>query len=85
MVFEKTIPENTIAWLNAVKPEQVDGTEGKSVAVKMGDRETHFTGLDLLLKRAMPNPTFTPPRPTTCCAITAWRSASAITWGWPTR
>ena len=47
--------ENTITWLNAIKPEQVDGTEGKSVTVKMGDRETNFTGLDLLLKRSLPN------------------------------
>ena len=37
--------ETTLAWLNAVKPAQVDGTESKSVTVKMGDRETNFTGL----------------------------------------
>lgn len=47
--------ENTVAWLNNIKPMQVDGTEGKSVTVKMGDREMQFTGLDLLLKRALPN------------------------------
>ena len=47
--------ENTVAWLNTIKPMQVDGTEGKSVTVKMGDREMQFTGLDLLLKRALPN------------------------------
>ena len=47
--------ETTLAWLNAVKPAQVDGTESKSVTVKMGDRETNFTGLDLLLKRSLPN------------------------------
>ena len=41
--------------MNAVKPAQVDGTESKSVTVKMGDRETNFTGLDLLLKRSLPN------------------------------
>lgn len=47
--------ENTVAWLNAIKPEQIDGTEGKNVTIKMGDREVNFTGLDLLLKRALPN------------------------------
>ena len=47
--------ENTVAWLNHIKPEQIDGSEGKSVAVKMGDREVQFSGLDLLLKRALPN------------------------------
>ena len=47
--------ENTVAWLNTIKPAQVDGTEGKEVTVKMGDRETKYTGLDLVLKRALPN------------------------------
>jgi len=47
--------ENTIAWLNHIKPAQVDGSEGKNVTVKMGDREMQFTGLDLLLKRSLPN------------------------------
>ena len=47
--------ENTLAWLNGIKPAQVDGSEDKTVTVKMGDREVQFTGLDLLLKRAMPN------------------------------
>jgi uncharacterized protein len=47
--------DNTVAWLNGIKPAQVDGTEGKTVTVKMGDRETQYTGIDLLLKRALPN------------------------------
>ncbi len=47
--------EKSIAWLNAVKPAQVDGTEGKTVTVKMRDRETNFTGLDLLQNRSLPN------------------------------
>ena len=47
--------ENTIAWLNHIQPAQVDGSEGKNVTVKMGDREMQFTGLDLLLKRSLPN------------------------------
>ena len=58
---EKSIAElaarvdNTVAWLNGVKPSQVDGSEGKNVTVKVMDREMQFTGLDLLLKRSLPN------------------------------
>lgn len=47
--------EKTIVWLKTVKPGQVDGTEGKTVIVKMRDREMSFTGLELLLNRSMPN------------------------------
>lgn len=47
--------ENTVAWLNNIKPAQIDGAEAKNVTVKMGDRETQYTGIDLLLKRALPN------------------------------
>ena len=47
--------EKTVAWLNAIKPDQVDGTEAKPVVVKMRDRETKFTGLELLLNRSAPN------------------------------
>ena len=47
--------EKTIAWLNTVTPGQVDGTEGKTVTVKMRDREMNFTGLDLLQNRSLPN------------------------------
>ena len=34
---------------------QVDGTEGKSVTVRTPAGDTQFTGIDLLLKRALPN------------------------------
>ena len=47
--------EKTIAYLNTIKPEQIDGSEGKSVTIKMQDRELNFTGLELLLNRSMPN------------------------------
>ena len=45
----------TMAYLNTIKPEQIDGSEGKTVTLKMRDREMNFTGLDLLLNRSMPN------------------------------
>lgn len=47
--------EKTVAWLNSVKAEQVDGSEAKPVTVKMRDRELNFKGLELLLNRSMPN------------------------------
>ncbi len=47
--------DNTVAWINGIQPAQLDGSEGKNVTVKMGEREVQFTGLDLLLKRALPN------------------------------
>ena len=47
--------EKTIAFLNGLKPEQVNGAEEKSVTVKMRDRELNFKGLDLLENRSLPN------------------------------
>jgi len=47
--------EKSVAWLKTIKPEQVDGTEEKSVTIKMQDRELNFKGLELLLNRSLPN------------------------------
>ena len=47
--------EKTVTWLGAIKPEQIDGSEGKAVTVKMRDRELNFKGLELLLNRSLPN------------------------------
>ena len=47
--------EKSVAFLNSVKPEQVDGSEGKSVTIKMRDRELNFTGINLLQNRSLPN------------------------------
>jgi hypothetical protein len=47
--------EKTIAFLNTIKQAQIDGSEGKTVTVKMRDREMNFTGIDLLQNRSMPN------------------------------
>ena len=47
--------EKTVAWLNGIKPAQIDGTEEKPVVVKMPNREMNFKGLELLLNRSMPN------------------------------
>ena len=47
--------EKTVAWLESVKPAQLDGSEGKDVTVKTRDRELSMKGIDLLLHRSMPN------------------------------
>jgi uncharacterized protein len=47
--------QTTMDYLGAIKAEQIDGTEEKSVTVKLGSREATFTGTDLLLKRSLPN------------------------------
>ena len=47
--------EKTVAWLNGIKPQQIEGSEDKPVTVKMRDRELNFKGLELLLNRSLPN------------------------------
>jgi len=47
--------EKTTAWINTIKPEQVDGTEDKAITIKMPDRELNMKGIELLLNRSMPN------------------------------
>ena len=55
---ETTIPElkarveKTIAFLNSIKPAQIDGTEGKEIVVKVGGQDTPFKGMQFLLARA---------------------------------
>ena len=47
--------EKTVNWLKTIKPEQIDGTEEKSVTVKRPTGEVQMKGLELLLHRTMPN------------------------------
>lgn len=47
--------EKTIEYLNGFKPEQVDGTEEKSITVKMRSGEVSFPGLKFILNQSMPN------------------------------
>ena len=47
--------EKTIAFLNGVKADQLNGAESKTVSVKMRDREQNFSGIDLLQNRSLPN------------------------------
>ncbi len=58
---EKTLPElkarvaKTIAFLQTITPEQLDGTEDKAIVLKRGDKETHYKGMQFLLGHAVPN------------------------------
>ena len=47
--------EKTTAWLNTIKPQQIDGSEDKSVTVKRPTGDVQMKGLELLLNRSMPN------------------------------
>jgi hypothetical protein len=47
--------EKTVAWLKTIEPEQMDGTEDKSVTVRRATGDVQMTGLELLLNRSMPN------------------------------
>ena len=42
-------------FIASVKPAQIDGSEDKSVVLKLGGRDVTFTGLDYLTLYALPN------------------------------
>ncbi len=58
---EKTFPElierlrKTVAYLNTFKPEQIDGSEKKTVTLKIREETLTFEGLPYLLNRVLPN------------------------------
>lgn len=45
----------TLAILDAVTPEQMEGSDTKSLAIKVGPNEMTFSGRDYLLHFALPN------------------------------
>ena len=45
----------TIAFIQGIKPEQIDGTEDKDIITKRGEKETHQKGMQFLLGHAIPN------------------------------
>jgi len=47
--------EKTNAWLKSVKPEQINGTEEKSVTIKRPAGDVQMKGRELLLNRSLPN------------------------------
>ncbi len=58
---ETTLPElserirKTVAFLEGFKPEQIDGTEGKEIVLKMRSGPLTFNGLGYLTDFAIPN------------------------------
>lgn len=58
---EKTIPElkariaKTLAFVEAIKPEQIDGSEERQIVLKMGGNEMTFTGQRYLIGFVIPN------------------------------
>lgn len=59
--IEVTFPDlvarlkKTVAFINTFKPEQIDGTEEKSIHFKLGPHEVNTKGLPYLLEVATPN------------------------------
>lgn len=58
---EKTLAElklrisRTIAFVQSVPPERIDGTEDKEIVLPVAGKETHYKGMQLLLGHSMPN------------------------------
>lgn len=51
----KTRVDKTIAFIQTITPEQIDGTEDKDIVIKRGEKETHYKGMQFLLGHAIPN------------------------------
>jgi hypothetical protein len=45
----------TLAFVESFQPAQVDGTEAKSIEIKLGKREVKWLGMQYLLGFALPN------------------------------
>lgn len=45
----------TIAFIESIKPAQVDGSEGKEITLKIGGHDLMFKGVDYLQSFALPN------------------------------
>lgn len=45
----------TIAFIETIKPEQIDGSEERDITVKLGKQEYRFKGMQYLLNWALPN------------------------------
>jgi len=47
--------EKALEFLRTIKPEQLDGQEGKEITVKFPSGERHFTGQTMLINFSLPN------------------------------
>lgn len=58
---ETTLPElidrvqKTISYLDTFKPEQIDGSEEKTITLQVGDNSLSFQGMPFLLYFVLPN------------------------------
>ena len=58
---ETTFPElidrihKTISYLNTLTPEQIDGSEERTITLQMQDNSINFQGMPFLLNFALPN------------------------------
>jgi uncharacterized protein len=58
---ETTLPElidrvqKTISYLDTFKPEQIDGSEDKTITITQGDKSLSFEGMPFLLYFVLPN------------------------------
>ena len=47
--------EKTIAYVKSIKPEQIDGSEGRAIELKQRDNVRHFKGVGYLFDYVYPN------------------------------
>lgn len=47
--------QKTISYLNTLKPDQIDGSEDKTITVQMRDKAVTFQGMPYLLNTVLPN------------------------------
>ena len=58
---EKTLAElqariaKTLAFIQTVSAQQIDGSEDRDIVIKRADKETHYPGMQFLLGNALPN------------------------------
>jgi hypothetical protein len=45
----------TVAFINIIQPNQIDGSEEREIVLKLGGRDVKFTGMQYLLGFAHPN------------------------------
>lgn len=45
----------TVAFIQTIKPAQLDGTEDKDIVLKRGEKSTTYKGMQFLLGHALPN------------------------------
>lgn len=45
----------TIAFVETIKPAQIDGSDDKNIHLKLGQREVDYKGIQYLLGQALPN------------------------------